>query len=62
MKDRMNLDHLRHLNGHIGNNSIPINITRGMNEYGQAYTYGSREAADAKNDISEQEHRNAPIR
>lgn len=41
---------------------LDIKVTPGMNEYGQAYTYGSESSANAKNDISEQEHYNAPLR
>ncbi len=59
MKDGLNLDHLRSAGrGEVKDNSMPINVTRGMNEYGQAYTYGSEAAANARNDFSEQEDRN----
>jgi hypothetical protein len=58
MKDRMNLDRLRHMNGHIGDNSIAVNITPGMDEHGRAHTYGSEAAANARNDISAQEFYN----
>lgn len=37
---------------------LDVNVTRGMNQYGQAYTYGSKEAADAQNDITQQEYYN----
>lgn len=53
---KMNLDHLRSAGrGEVKNNSIPVNVTQGMNEYGQAYTYGSESSANAKNNVSEQE-------
>ena len=37
---------------------MDVEVTRGMNEYGQAYTYGDRMAADAQNNITAQEYYN----
>lgn len=37
---------------------MDVNVTRGTNEMGQSYTYGDKMAADARNDITEQEYYN----
>jgi len=47
---KMNLDHLRGVGREgIKDNSLAINVTPGVNQYGQSYSYGKGDDAEPQN-------------
>lgn len=51
---KMNIDHLRNKNGHVGNNCYDISLTAGVNDQGQAYTYGKEPDVSRQNSVKDE--------